>query len=242
MEVAAEWGLKLGPPFPLARFSHVASAGLGAVLKVTLPDDDESDDEAEALHLWAGNGAVRLLRSDRRRRALLLERAWPGSDISTLAEADATRVAIEVGRRLWVPAAKPYRWIGDQVPRWLEEAERVRPEGGELVRLARELHARLEVGRGVLVHGDLHHHNILRSGNRYVAIDPKPMLGEREYDVAPFLWNPLGSAMTLDRTERRLAAFARAGLDEERMRSWAVIRGAYLRPGGARERVLCALL
>ena len=81
------------------------------------------------------------------------------------------------------------------------------------------------------MHGDFHHHNILDAGTRYVAIDPKPMLGEPEFDVPPFLWNPLGSRMTQEETERRLAAFAEASLDEARMRAWALIRGAYLDVG-----------
>ena len=80
-----------------------------------------------------------------------------------------------------------------------------------------------------LVHGDFHHHNILASARGPLAIDPKPMLGEPEYDVPSFLWNPLSTGWPR-RTERRLAAFAAAGLDEERMRKWTVIRGAYLAP------------
>jgi hypothetical protein len=54
------------------------------------------------------------------------------------------------------------------------------------------------------------------------------MLGEPEFDIASFLWNPLPYRMKLDLTERRLAAFAAVGLDEGRMRAWAVIRGSYL--------------
>lgn len=222
-EVAAEWGLELGKPFALARYSYAAPAGDDAVLKVTPPEDDESDEEADALELWAGNGAVRLLRRDRERRALLLERARPGTDISGLDEEQATSVAVAVGLRLWRPAAEPFRWIGDWIPRWLDEAE-----GHELVPIARKLYASLEVGRSTLVHGDFHHHNILDAGGRYVAIDPKPMLGEPEYDIPSFLRNPILYRMRLDVTERRLAAFAAAGLDEDRMRKWAVIRGAYL--------------
>jgi hypothetical protein len=60
-----------------------------------------------------------------------------------------------------------------------------------------------------------------------VAIDPKPMLGEPKFDVPPFLWNPLGSLMTWPETERRLSAFADAGLNRTRMRQWALIRGPY---------------
>jgi len=236
-DVAAEWALELGEPFALARYSYVAPAGEDAVLKVTPPEDDESDEEAEALELWAGDGAVRLLRRDRGRRALLVERARPGDDIAALPEGEATRIAIEIGLRLWRPAAEPFRWIGDHVPRWLDNAE-----GHPLVPLARELYATLEPGRATLVHGDFHHHNLLLSERGHLAIDPKPMLGEPEYDVPSFLWNPLPYRMRRDVTERRLAAFAAAGLDEERMRKWAVIRGAYLGADAGEIEVLRALV
>lgn len=220
--MAAEWGVELGEPFALARYSHVAPAGEDAVLKVTPAEDDESDEEADALAFWGGEAAVRLLRRDRARRALLIERASPGTDLSGLSEEDATRIAVKVGLRLWRPAAEPFRWIGDWVPRWLEA------EPGPLTPTARDLYASLDVGRATLIHGDFHHHNILARGDGWAAIDPKPMLGEPEYDVPSFLWNPIRYRMTPAVTERRLAAFATAGLDEERMRKWAVIRGAYL--------------
>jgi hypothetical protein len=68
------------------------------------------------------------------------------------------------------------------------------------------------------------------------------MLGEPEYDVPSFLWNPLPYRMRRDVTERRLAAFAAAGLDDERMRMWAVIRGAYLGADEKEAEVLRALV
>jgi streptomycin 6-kinase len=241
-EVAAEWGIDLGRPFALSRYSYVAPAGETAVLKVTPSEDDESDEEADALELWDGNGAVGLLRRDRSRRALLIERARPGSDISELPEDEATAIAVAVGSLLWQPAGSPFRWIGDHVPRWLDRAERSDQAGRGLIPLARELYASLVIGRELLVHGDFHHHNILRDDDRYLAIDAKAMLGEPEYDVASFLWNPLGTTMQLDVSERRLAAFAAAGLAQERMRAWAVIRGAYLGADEQEERVLRALV
>ncbi len=222
-EVAAEWGVELGEPFELARYSFVARAGDDAVLKVTPFEDDEADEEADALELWAGQGAVRLLRRDVPRRALLVEQARPGDDIAALPEDEATAIAVEVGLRLWRPAAQPFRWIGDWVPRWLDNAE-----GHPLVPLARELYGTLDVGRKVIVHGDFHHHNILVSARGHLAIDPKAMLGEAEYDIPSFLWNPIPYRIDPGVTARRLAAFAEAGLDEERMRKWTVIRGAYL--------------
>jgi streptomycin 6-kinase len=239
-DVADAWGLDLGPPFAGGHHSYVAPAGEDAVLKLRPSDDDESDQEAEALILWAGDGAVRLLREDRSRRAVLLERALPGKDLSGRPDSEATGIAIEVALRLWRPAAEPFRWIGDHVPSWLTGVRPTDP-GAELLPLARELYAELDVGKHTLVHGDLHHHNILESGGRFVAIDPKPMLGEPEYDVPSFLWNPLDREMTLERTERRLDAFRAAGLDGDRLRAWAVIRGSYLAWSDAQVEVLRAL-
>ena len=80
-----------------------------------------------------------------------------------------------------------------------------------------------------MTHGDFHHHNILRHGDRFVAIDPKPYLGDREYDLFSFLRNPIALRMTdREQTERRIAAFVAAGLDDYKIRAWTVIRGAYL--------------
>jgi streptomycin 6-kinase len=227
--VASEWGLELGPPFALSRYSYVAPAGDDAVLKVAWEEDEEGLHEPEALELWNGRGAVRLLRRDPNSRAFLAERALPGTDLSELPDDEATAIAVDIATQLWLPAGAPYRWIGDHVPRWLDNAESGQDDGTELIPLARELYASLEISREWLTHGDFHHHNILRHGDRFVAIDPKPYLGDREYDLFSFLRNPLFYRMTdRDHTERRIAAFVAAGLDDFKIRAWTVIRGSYL--------------
>ncbi|HZP73811.1 MAG TPA: aminoglycoside phosphotransferase family protein [Gaiellaceae bacterium] len=220
--VAREWGVTLGEPFALGRYSFVAPAGDELVLKAPWADDDESLHEAEALALWDGDGAVRLLRYDRRRRVLLEERALPGSDISDLGDDEAIEIALVLGAKLWRPAGAPFRRVRDQLERWL--AADVSP----LTPLARELLATLEPRDEVLVHGDFHHQNVLRDAGGFVAIDPKPYLAEREYDVYPWLHNPLPYRMTKERTERRIERFVAGGLDDYRIRAWAIIRGAYL--------------
>jgi streptomycin 6-kinase len=225
IEAARAWGLELGEPFALAHVSFVAPAGRD-VLKVAWDGDQESLHEGEALELWNGEGAVRLLR--RSGRVLLEERVVPGDDLSTLHDDEATAIAVDIASRLWRRAGSPFRSVASYVPPWLDVAER---DGSELVPLARELLSALNPSADWLVHGDFHHHNILRRGDRFVAIDPKPYLADREYDVPSFLWNPIGSRMD-DRgqTEHRIAAFVAAGLDDFRIRAWTVIRGAYLRP------------
>jgi len=225
LEAARVWGLELGEPFALANVSYVAPAGC-AVLKVAWEGDAESLHEGDALELWGGDGAVRLLR--RSGRALLEERAVPGDDLSALPDDEATAIAVDVALRLWRHAGSPFRAVAPEVSRWLEEAERA---GSDLVPLARELFAELDPRSEWLVHGDFHHHNVLRRGEQFVAIDPKPYLADREYDLPSFLWNPLANRMDdRDQTERRIAAFVAAGLDDFRIRAWTVIRGAYLRP------------
>ncbi len=224
-EVAAAWGLALGPRILAGRYSYVASAGDDAILKVIPPEDDESEQTAEALALWGGRGAVRLLRHDPSRRALLIERARPGGDLSALPREEAIRIALGVARDLWrrPERAAPFRWVGDEIPRWLRNA-------GEhpLLDIARARFAAMRVERDTLIHGDYHQHNVLRDGERWIAIDPKPMLGEPEFDVPTLLWNPIGFAPTRASVEADLRTISDAGVDAERVLAWAVIRGAYL--------------
>jgi streptomycin 6-kinase len=232
-EVAREWGLDLLPGRQ-GRFSSVSFTRDGNVLKVTPVEDDEADHEGDALAMWGGDGAVRLLRRDVARRALLIERAQPGTDISKLPEDEATAAAVGVALRLWRPArlGVPFHGIAERVTHDLE-----RTGSHELVPVARALLASMSFAETTLLHGDYHHYNVLRSRDGYVAIDPKPLVGEPEFDVAPFLWNPIHQLpSTVERTRRRISAFAAAGLDPERIRQWAIVRGVCLGlPLGANE-------
>jgi len=227
LRCAEHWNVELEPPFAYSNVSYVAPTKDGAVVKVPWSGDDESMHEGDALRLWDGECAVRLLRQSG--RALLEERVLPGSDLSELPDAEATEIAAEIARRLWRPAQAPFRPVGPHVERWLDRAEQ---EGSQLVPLARTLFAEVGGGAEWIVHGDFHHHNILLSADRYVAIDPKPYLADREFDVPPFLWNPMGNRLEdSHQTDRRIQAFVATGLDEFRIRAWTVIRGSYLRPG-----------
>jgi streptomycin 6-kinase len=224
---AEEWGVDLGPPFGFSNVSYVAPTSDGAVLKVPWGGDTEALHEPDALELWDGNGAVRILR--RSGRAMLEERAVPGDDLSGLSDDVATKIAIDIAQKLWQPATLPFRPVSPEVSRWLDRAE---SHDNELVPLARTLFAEVGGGSDWVVHGDLHHHNILRSGDHYLAIDPKPYLSDREYDVPSFLWNPMNNPFDdFEQTERRIQAFVAAGLDDLRIRAWTIIRGSYLRSG-----------
>lgn len=131
-----------------------------------------------------------------------------------------------------MPEPSPFRDVIELSRGWLAEVAEQDPE---LVRRARDVLDEIRVPTPRLVHGDFHHHNILRRGAGWAVIDPQPAIGEPEYDVATLLWNPVGTVPSIGRTTRWLSAFATAGLDLDRMREWAIVRGITLcfssRPG-----------
>ena len=203
-----EWELTVDGPL-LARLllagrSRCAPTdGTPAVLKVALPGDDESEHEHLALQHWHGNGAVRLLRADPHRRALLLERLHR-EDLTGLWDLEACEIVAGLYPRLHVPALPQLRTVTSYVDRWLDRARRAaratrRSRGGWSSR-------RCPSGRdfvadpastGVIVHGDLHYENVL-AGDRepWLVIDPKPMSGDPHYELAPMLWNRLEELRT----------------------------------------------
>ena len=225
-EIAADWGLELGPRIP-SKHSFIAPVGSSQILKIVRSDITEHDHEADALRLWNGDHAVRLLRHDSRRKALLLERAVPGRDLSSIEEADAMSVALDVGRALWIspPGDTPFRSVVQLSERWLDE---LWGQDEPLVARAQAKLEKVQIRRERLVHGDLHHHNIVEHHRGWVAIDAQPAVGEPEYDVVTLLWNPIGTTPSQERTDRWMRAFVDAGLDLARVRAWAIVRGTIL--------------
>ncbi len=155
-----------------------------------------------------------------------MQRADPGHDASGLSDDDAIRAALDVGAKLWRHIdAGPYLRASERIPAWLDAVAFTRHP---FVARARAILGRVDIRDDTLVHGDLHHHNLLRHGDRWLAIDPKPLLAEPEWDVVTLLWNPMTSTPSLERTAKRIALIAAAGLNEQRIRDWAVVRGTYL--------------
>jgi streptomycin 6-kinase len=91
----------------------------------------------------------------------------------------------------------------------------------------------------VLLHQDLHGGNVLRSARGWLAIDPKPLVGDPAFDAASLLrdrrWQ-LGSGDDLARLRRRLDVLRdELGLDRERMRLWGVVHALAWGIGGRTE-------
>jgi streptomycin 6-kinase len=243
-ECAAAWGLHVRAPLPGATVSFVAPAalpdGTQAVLKVNFPEP-ESEHEPDALALWGGAGAVRLLAADAQRRALLVERCLPGTPLWRVAdEEQANRFAAEVLRTLWraLPSDHNFRPLAGEARRWASELpvrweRHGRPFERALLDRAvawiGELLASVPDEEIAVLHQDLHGGNVLRAERApWLAIDPKPLVGDRAFDVASLLRDRRPELASephpVRRMRRRLDQLSEAlELDRERMRRWAVV-------------------
>lgn len=207
--------------------------GSEAVLKVNFPES-ENEHEADALASWDGRGAVRLLAQDTKRRALLVERCLPGTAAWELEEDEANEIAAGVLLQLReAPPGEVFRSLADEAERWAESLPATWEEAGrpfdralldEAVDFMRTVPAPEEA---VLLHQDLHGGNVLRSERGWLAIDPKPLVGERAFDVASLLRDRREELVRDPEAEarirRRLDFFSdRLELDRDRVRGWGI--------------------
>lgn len=232
-ELSEQWSLRTGVPCPGSSVSYVVQAirdGEPVVLKVQWPHR-ESRHEAAALKLWDGDGAVRLLAHDTRRHALLLESCAPGTALSAHGEdVDALAVLTGLLPRLWKPAAAPFTTLEEEARRWAATLHKDweaagRPCEQRLVDAAVRYIAELSESQNEkrLLHQDLHGNNVLAAAREaWLAIDPKPLVGERAFALAPIV-------RSFEFGHSRAQVFNRLNrlsddlnLDRERVLGWTV--------------------
>lgn len=235
-DIISEWELRVdGAPmhgFTAVLVPVVTRGGLMAVLKVGFPDQ-ESALEHLALTRWDGAGAVRLMRADPHRRAILLEHLR-GRDLSDAWDLEACEVVAELYRRLHVPAPAQFRKLSAALIEPLTQLralERSAPLPRRMVEQAVSLagdFVKDEDTDGTLIHTDLHYANVLQGGREsWLAIDPKPLSGDPHFELAPMLWNrseELAGDLRNGIRRRFHALVDHAGLDEDRARDWVVVR------------------
>ena len=224
-ECRERWGLRLGEAYAPGAVGYAVRAeladGTPAVLKLS-PPDRESEHEAAALRLWDGEGAVRLLARDDERWALLLERCEPGTPLAAAGQDAALDVFVDLLPRLWRPAGAPFGTLADEAAHWVEG---LRARHDELARAAVQALEELAPTQGehVLLHQDLHAENVLAAQREpWLAIDPKPLVGEREFAAAPIVRSfELGHSKrdVLHRLDRLSSEL---GLDRGRVRGWTI--------------------
>lgn len=226
----ARWGLEPdGEAFAslAGRLRPVRWNGEAAMLKVSAAPEEIVG--GALMSWWRGEGAARVFA--REDDALLLERARAPDALARMARSGeddaACRILCEAGARLHAPrsAPPPPGLIPlDQRFRALWPVAEAR--GGAFRRSAETARALLaDPANPCVLHGDLHHGNVLDFGARgWLAIDPKGLWGDPGYDYANIFCNPdIETALAPGALERRLSCVARtSGLAPRLLLRWLV--------------------
>ena len=182
------------------------------------------------LDAFEGRGVVRAL--EHVEGAVLLERLLPGKPLASepIDDDEATTILAEVIGRM-SPGPAPGTALTAEA--WGASFERYLASGGweiprDLVEEAQRTYAGLCATQAAprLLHGDLHHHNVLLDTQRgWLAIDPKGVVGEPAYELGAALRNPCERPEVFaapGTIRKRVDRYARdLSLDRGRVLAWA---------------------
>jgi streptomycin 6-kinase len=206
-----EWGLviddTLETPGSVVAFGRRGNQPV--VLKVLRRPGDEWRC-GEALQAFDGRGTVRVY--EYVDGAVLLERLKPGTALARLAlegrDNEATEILAQVIQQMSEPreGSNAFPTVQD----WGSGFERYTASGDcqipkSLVERAQHLYWELCASQPSvrLLHGDLQHYNVLFDSVRgWLAIDPKGIVGEVEYEIGASLRNPYENPRAFASPER----------------------------------------
>ncbi|UFT97891.1 aminoglycoside phosphotransferase family protein [Radiobacillus kanasensis] len=235
-ECEEAWDITILEPFRLS-YNFVALAkrnqnGEEVVIKLEIPTK-EFHFERLAVRDFQGRGMVKLLQVDPEKGYMLLERISPGNSLDRLNdEARANEIAAELLQKLWLPLSSDTQTEfptvedrGNQLIHMYEKhPQGLGPISSEVLYQAM-LTCKLllkDQGEPYLLHGDFHHYNVLqREDGEWVVIDPKGLVGDREYDVIQYMLNEVSETNVRELTEKRVQNFVeKLGLDKRKMLGW----------------------
>ena len=203
----------------------VLADGVPAMLKVAVGEEER---RGAALMSWyAGDGAARVLAHEG--AAILLERALGDRRLAQMAavgdDDEASRILCDVLARLHVQRAAPPPYSLVPLPAWFDALGPVAAAHGGVFSscLAAAGQLLAEPRERTVLHGDVHHDNVLDGGARgWLAIDPKGLIGERAFDYANLFRNPTAEiALSPGRMRRQVdVVSAAADLEPRRLLTW----------------------
>lgn len=202
-----DWGLSNTQRIAETNTSSIYKANIEkevVILKILKAEGavDEKNG-GDALMYFSGQGAVRVLKYNN--QALLLEYA-DGNNLKYLVQrgqdSQATEIIAEVLNKLHHRASSIPTSTGTftSLETWFrslfKRSQQDKDKGiasfyTEAAAIAQNL---LNEPQGIcILHGDIHHENVINSNKRgWLAIDPKGLYGERTFDAANTLCNPSG--------------------------------------------------
>ena len=211
-----------------------ASSASRVVLKFN-PSVAEAKLESAALRFYDGNGSVKLLDSDTKKGVLLRSYAFFPSLSSLFPHKDDESVlaAISVIKKLHSKPLLTTDVVFPNIEDLLTGLKNNNIIPTSHIERAKAISQSLITTQGhkVLLHGDLHHGNILSDGRYgWIAIDPKGVIGEPAYEVGAFIRNPMPKIIA-DNCNfskiilRRIGIFSEClNIDIERIELWTYIQ------------------
>lgn len=237
-DIEQQWSITVGLPYADGTEAFVARAdradGTPVVLKLLIPRATGfADHEITVLRLADGQGCVRLLRDDRPRGAMLLERLGRSLDELNLPIGQRHEILCSAAARVWRPAPECGLPTGAEKGRWLVEAitatwEKLNRPCSERA-IAHALAcaaARIDAHddeRAVLVHGDVHQWNVVEAGTDFKLIDPDGLLAEAEYDLGIVMREDPVELLHGDPHARARWLAQRCDLDATAIWQWGVV-------------------
>ncbi|KOX99321.1 aminoglycoside phosphotransferase family protein [Pseudomonas nunensis] len=211
---------------PGSRLLPVRMGEVPAMLKVAM--DAEEKFGNLLMTWWDGEGAAQVFAHHG--DGLLMERAMGRRSLMNMAlngqDDEASQIMCAAVARLHAPRLSP---LPPLVPlaQWFTSLHLAAAQHGGLYSLSlTTAEALLATPQDVVVlHGDIHHDNILDFGPRgWLAIDPKRVIGERGFDYANLICNPeLPTATDPLRFARQIKVVAKAaGLERRRLLQWVL--------------------
>jgi streptomycin 6-kinase len=232
-EIAKEYNLSNLKPINNLSYNYVLSGFQGSqpvILKLGL-DVGGFKREAAALMALKNFGVVQVFSENA--GLLLLECATPGVSLKSYFPAndnEAINITANVIKRLHkatIPSAYTFPHIKD----WLTALDSELNIPAQTLQRAREVRDQLlkTAGSDVLLHGDLHHDNILQNSDDWVVIDPKGVIGDSAYEVAAFIRNPMPELLAYENAQKiihnRITSFAELlELPSQRILDWCFVQ------------------
>ena len=164
-----------------------------AMLKIAMTSEEKAG--GQLMVWWDGEGAARILAHES--DVLLMERAIGEKSLTNMArnyqDDEASRIICTVVAKLHANKKKPLPPSLVPLSHWFSALEvAATQQSGIFIQAAEVARELLKTPQEeVILHGDIHHENILDFGDRgWLAIDPKGLFGERYYDYANIFCNP----------------------------------------------------
>lgn len=200
------------------------------IFKLSL-DHELLSREAYALKCFSGLGGVDLIAQEE--GLLLLNKVIPGTSLKAYfpnRDKEAIEIICNVIKKLH-QAAIPENHNFPHIKNWLSTLDKDWNIPDEYLQKARKLGDYLLATNDsdILLHGDLHHDNILNNGNEWIIIDPLGVIGDPSYEVIPFIYNPIPEILSEVNAafiiQSRISIFAKKlNVSQSRIANWCFVR------------------